>query len=187
MGPRPGTGQCGLTLFPRPVSVNAISPWRPPGCIPFSRFDLCAIAGWHSPNSGIRFWGGLLFRSSKEWVCSSHPLRRCRNLTIYGCRFDVSTRSQSNSLPSPMLPSSLRPDRLHLPLNLRSLPRPPLALQIIKILQVQSGAAPFAFKGAGFDFSAPNQPNTLPNPGLPVPPRFSNGLFFFFRLLLTLP
>jgi hypothetical protein len=32
---------------------------------------------------------------------------------------------------------SLRPDRLHLPLNLRRLPHPPLALQIIKILQVQ--------------------------------------------------
>jgi hypothetical protein len=32
---------------------------------------------------------------------------------------------------------SLRPNRLHLPLNLRSLPRPPLALQIIKIPQLQ--------------------------------------------------
>src|SRR5260370_15588771 len=32
---------------------------------------------------------------------------------------------------------SLRPDRLHLPLNLQRLPRPPLALQIIKIPQLQ--------------------------------------------------
>jgi hypothetical protein len=32
---------------------------------------------------------------------------------------------------------SLRPGRLHLPLNLQNPPRPPLALQIIKILQLQ--------------------------------------------------
>jgi hypothetical protein len=35
---------------------------------------------------------------------------------------------------------SLRPHRLHLPLNLQRLPRPPRALQILIILQVQSPA-----------------------------------------------
>jgi hypothetical protein len=69
---------------------------------------------------------------------------------------------------------SLRSDRLNLPLNLRRLLRPPLALQIIKILQLQPefrirleiprqpGATPLLFKGAGFDFPAapanPTQP-----------------------------
>jgi hypothetical protein len=69
------------------------------------------------------------------------------NRLTQGAAYLVSKGCVSDFFQPQTTAHSLRPDRLHLPLNLQNLPRPPLALQIIKILQ---GAAPLVLKGAGF-------------------------------------